>query len=218
MAAIWDFTSLVDSDRIARLQDLKSFDEVIREMVPRIKILGYEPEPFRGNRLRGCTRASFLLFSDHVTYDAFFNSPAGYRAQYCHGRETGERANRWILNALKDALIEFAKPNVNATFSIDRIAASLAADDAKIWIDENEPSSFPSNDFEIHINYGPWVDRAKRANASQEEEFIGAIRGVLAPSGTRLEVKGGWIDSNGSEQHDPFKDNRSEMIALNGFA
>jgi hypothetical protein len=60
--------------------------------------------------------------------------------------------------------------------------------------------------------------RAKRADAFQEEELIGAIRGVLAPHGIRLKVKGGWIDSSGVERRDPYKLNRSEMIALNGFA
>lgn len=218
MAPLWDFTSLVDSDRVAKLLSLKTFDEVLREILPRIKIVDYQPEPFKSNRLRGCTRACFLLSTDHDAYDAFFNSPAGYRAQYCHGQETGRMANRRIIEALRPALVEFVKSRVIATFSIDRIAASLDANDAKIWIDENEAASPPSSNFQIHINYRNWVDRARRANVSQEEEVAGAIRGVLAPYGTRLEVKGGWIDSNGLEQPDPFKANRSEMIALNGFA
>jgi len=218
METFWGFTSLVNPERIARLLKPKSFNEVISELLPAIKLDDYEAEPFRSNRLRGCTRASFLLSADHDAYDAFFNSPVGYRAQYCRSHESGEKANRQILDSLQDTLIDFAKQRMNETFGLEQIAASLAAKDAKIWIDESEPASLPPTDLQIHIDYRPWVDRARKADALQDEEFIGAIRGVLAPFGTRLKVKGGWIDSNGFEQRDPCKDNRSEMIALNGFA
>lgn len=218
METLWDFTTLVNPERRARLLKLKSFHEVSSELLPTIKIIDYSPEDFIGNRLRGCTRASFLLSVERDAYDVFFNSPVGYRAQYCRGRETGEEANRQILNALQEALIEFAKPRMSPPFGLVQIVASLVAKDAKIWIDENEPSSLPSNDLQIYIDYKPWIDRAKRADAFQEEEFIGAIRGVLAPYGTGLKVKGGWLDGNGIERRDPYKLNRSEMIVLNGFA
>jgi hypothetical protein len=68
-----------------------------------------------------------------------------------------------------------------------------------------------------HIAYRPWVERAKRADAFQEDDFIGAMRGVRAPYGTMLEVKGGWLDDSCFEKLDPNKAQRSEWIAINGF-
>jgi hypothetical protein len=152
MVTLWDFTSFVSPERRARLLKQKNFSEVVFEILQTVKIISYEPEPFLSNRLRGCTRASFLLSVERDAYDAFFNSPVGYRAQYCRGRETGERSNRVILNALQDELIGFAKSEMSATFGLGKIVASLVAEDAKIWIDEQEPSSLPSSDLQVDID------------------------------------------------------------------
>ena len=44
---------------------------------------------------------------------------------------------------------------MNAMFSLVQVVASLAAEDAKIWIDEDEHSSLPSNHLQIYIDYKP---------------------------------------------------------------
>lgn len=188
---------------------------MLNEIILTSNIVGYEAERFRSSRLQGCVRASFLLSVVPGAYDGFFNSPVGYRAQYCLGRKAGELANRQTIEALRAKLIEFAKLRATGTFGLSRIVASLDAADAKIWIDKSE--SIHSEKLEIHIDYLPWIERARRADATQEEEVISAVRGVLAPVGTRLEVKGGWLSGDGSERRDPTKDRRGEEIAINGF-
>lgn len=218
MAPLWNLTALVPIERRMRLLELRAFKDVIYEIVATSDVLNYEAEPFKDSRLKGCTRASFLLSVANHVYDGFFNSPIGYRAQYCLGRDKGDLANRQVIDALKPKLLAFAESAPTAALGLKQIRASLDSPDAKIWIDENEPISPPSNDFQIEIDYGPWVERAKRADAFQEDEFIGAIRGVLAPFGTRLEVKGGWLDDRGLERNDPGKSQRSEEIAVNGFS
>jgi len=160
-------------------------------------------------------RASFLLSVTPHAYDGFFNSPVGYRAQYCLGRMLGELSNRQTIEALRAKLMESATIQATGTFGLSRIAASLEAADAKIWIDESE--SVHSENLDIHIDYPPWIERARRAYATQEEEVISAVRGVRAPVGTRLEVKGGWLSSDGSERRDPIKAQRGEEIAIYGF-
>jgi hypothetical protein len=97
------------------------------------------------------------------------------------------------------------------------VARSLDAIDAKIWIDETEDGSGPPRQLEVHINYPPWVEGAKRGDHLQQEEYIGAVRGVFAPHGSRLEIKGGWLDKNGLVKRDPVKSHRSEYIAINGY-
>ena len=177
---------------------LSRFDDVILTLTTSCKILNYEAEPFLHDRLSGCVRAIFLLQVDFDTYDGFFNSPVGYRAQYCLGSEIGELANRHVIDALRSKLIKFAQPLTTLTFDSERVARSLDAIDAK-------------------INYPPWVERAKRGDHLQQEEYIGAVRGVFAPHGSRLEIKGGWLDKNGLVKRDPVKSHRSEYIAINGY-
>lgn len=217
MPPLWDFTDLIPADRRRRLLKPNSFDEVLRNVTSTCKILAYKAEPFHGNRLQGCVRATFLLNVDFVAYDGFFNSPVGYRAQYCLGSDMGELANRQILDVLRPALVTFAQSMTTCTFDPERVAMSLDATDAKIWIDENESGSEPPQQLQVHIDYPPWVERAKRADDLQEDEFVGAVRGVFAPLGTRLEVKGGWLDGNGFEKRDPVKAHQSKDIAINGY-
>jgi hypothetical protein len=199
------------------LLGLKGFEDALKQVISTSIVLEYEAEPFKDSRLRGCKRAAFLLSIDRHGYDAFFNSPIGYRAQYCLGLEIGKSANRQIIEALKPRLLAFAERRTAAAFTLQKVGSSLDAVDAKIWIDESEPAAFPSSELQIEIDYRPWVDRAKRADAFQEDDFIGAMRGVRAPYGTRLEVKGGWLDDSGFEKLDPSKSRRSEWIAINGF-
>lgn len=217
MTLIWNFTDLIPEERRTRLLALSSFDDVIQTLTTSCKILNYEAEHFLGDRLPGCVRAKFLLHVDFDTYDGFFNSPVSYRAQYCLGKETGELANRQMIDALKPALIKFAQPLTTPLFGSERVAMSLDAADAKIWIDEKEEGSEPPRQLEVHINYPTWVERAQRGDDLQQEEYIGAVRGVFAPYGSRLEIKGGWLDKNGLVKRDPVKSHRSEYIAINGY-
>ena len=218
MTSLWRFTELISEDRRTRLLTWMSFYSVLEDLVSSAQIVFYEEEPFRNHRLRGCARASFLLLVDPYTYDGFFNSPVGYRAQYSQSCEKGEQANRLLIDALRSELVTFTQPSPKTTFDQNRIAASLDAADAKIWIDESEPVSIPPKELTIHIDHQPWVDRATRADLHQEDEFINAVRGVFAPFGTRLEVKGGWLDAEGYEKRDPIKANRSKEIATNGYS
>ncbi len=214
----WSHTELISGDRRTRLIAWKSFDSVLQQLVSSTKILSYEEEPFKDHRLHGCVRASFLLLVDSHTYDGFFNSSVGYRAQYCQSFEKGEQANRQLIEALRSELVKFAQLSLMTALCQNRIEASLDATDAKIWIDESEPVSIPPEELTIHINYQPWVDRAIRADKHQEEEFINAVRGVFAPFGTRLEVKGAWLGADGCERRDPSKAHRSKQIALDGYS
>jgi hypothetical protein len=217
MTPLWDFTDLIPADRRRRLLKLTSFDEVLCNVSSTCKILHYKADPFRDDRLRGCVRAEFLLHVDLYIYDGFFNSPVGYRAQYCLGSGIGEHANRQIIDVLRPALITLAQSMTTPTFGSEHVAMSLDATDAKIWIDESESGSEPPQQLQVHINYPPWVERAKRGDALQEDEFIRAVRGVFAPLGTFLEIKGGWVDGDGLEKRDPVKAHRSKDIAINGY-
>lgn len=154
MTPLWDFTTLVPTERRTRLLGLKGFEDALIQVISTSMVLEYESEPFKDSRLRGCTRAAFLLSIDRHGYDAFFNSPIGYRAQYCLGLEIGKSANRQIIEALKPRLLAFAERTTTAIFTLQKVGSSLDAVDAKIWIDESEPAAFPSSELQITLLTG----------------------------------------------------------------
>ena len=148
MTHLWGFTNLVPIERQMRLLGLGAFEDVIFEIISTSEVVYYTSEPYVNLKLQGCTRASFLLSVDNHVYDAFFNSPIGYRAQYCLGPDKGELANRQLIDALKPKLLAFAASVPTGALALKLVEASLDSADAKIWIDENEPASLPSSDFQ----------------------------------------------------------------------
>jgi len=84
------------------------------------------------------------------------------------------------------------------------VSASLQAREAKVWIDECDETQ--TGNLDPAILYEPWLE-----SLEQEE-------GVPAPIGTKLEVKGGWLDDQGVEQLNPVKANRSMEIHTYGFS
>lgn len=201
-APIWDFYESVDIDRAARLLAPQSFITTI-ELVQAAVTIGFSWEPFRNDRLKGCHRAEFLLVVPVDVYDYFFNSPHGYRAQYAMAPTNGEAANRAVIASLESNLKTFAQ-TVPETAQLPLIT-SLGCTDAKIWIYEPEVETQLGKE-KPAIRYAPWE--------TSTETGVG----LLAPSATKLEIKGGWIDEQGRERRDPAKATRSIDIHLTGFS
>lgn len=198
---IWQFGDSVPADRASRLLSYVSLDEIIGHL-QMAEIVAFAWEPFQSDRLKGCHRVSFLLQVSPDMYDAFFNSPVGYRAQYAVGVVTGEAGNRALLRKFEPRLLEFT--HEKNLVSETRVKASLQAADAKVWIYEPEVEAQLGRE-DTQILYAPW----------QQASTDGV--GLLAPIGTKLEVKGGWVDDHGKERRDPFKANRSEEIHSVGY-
>ncbi len=171
------------------------------------KIEDIDWEIFSGNRLKSCRRAVFLAEVPSQTYDSFFNSPFGYRAQYARGVECGEQANRLLINTLTTDMISVAVRE--SASDINLIRRSLAADDAKIWICESEVEDHMGDDAP-EINYAPWQMASKTA-------WCNGV-GLRAPVGTKIEIKGGWLDQQGLVQGDQYKADRSQDIHDFGFS
>lgn len=198
----WQFTATIPPDRAVKLRDWVRFDDILASLL-RAPVERFWWEPFRSPRLTGCNRASFTLKVSPADYDAFFNSPKGYRAQYASSPSVGEAANRTLLNVLEPALMASTLPQTDVEAEL--ILASLRAVDAKIWIVEAEVDDQLS-DPNPAIAYEPWHFESPNG------------QGLRAPVGTLLEVKGGWLDSHGNERRDPLKSSRSSHIFRTGFS
>ena len=201
----WNFTDLVPKERRDKMLAFKSFDEVI-EQVTASSVDWFEFER-RGNS--ECRRTFFRLRVGKTAYDAFLNSPVGYRAQYCISVENGLKQNRRLLEAVTPLCLESIKEREKQ--ERERILASLSAIDAKVWVNDKD---WPDID-EIHINYGPWVAKAKastKGTMAEQTARTNAAIGVLAPEGSHLEIKGGWLTPDNHEWRDPDKTQRAEEI------
>ena len=198
----WQYANSFDIARAQRLLSLSAFSEVI-ELIAKAQVVEFTWEPFTGATLTGCSRASFLLRVSLTTYDAFFNSPAGYRGQYALSVSEGEAANRRLLTGLEPRLLSFVTSR-NELFP-SSVSASLRAAEAKVWIYEPEVESQLGEEHPA-ILYTPWADSSETGV------------GLLAPMGTSLEVKGGWLDRQGQERRNPVKANRSNEIHELGYS
>lgn len=212
---LWDFTSLIPAVRRQRLLAIQSFQEVI-ERVVRGTTDFFATEP-RGNApCLGCSRAFLRVRVDELTYDAFFNSPIGYRAQYCLSTENGEEQNRRLIAAITPMCLSYSEGKEQNDFLTDKILASLRGIDAKAWIKD---SDLPDVN-EVHIDYGPWVAKAtvvSRGTPTDKAARAKAAVGVLAPVGTHIEIKGAWLTPDGRECRDPSKALRAQEIHDYGY-
>lgn len=136
-------------------------------------------------------------------YDAFFNSPNGYRGQYACAPTTGETANRRLLASLEPKSLSAALSQNQ--IKRERVMTSLRGSDAKIWIDEAEVEDQlcdePPGIFYVAWEFN-WPDGM----------------GLRTPVGSMLDVKGGWLDPNGVERRDPIKASRSLHIFERGYS
>lgn len=215
MNALWDFTAALSQERRERLLNVPSFDEIVGWIVAGT-VDSFTAEERRRSPCQGCRRAFFTIRVSESYYDAFFNSPAGYRAQYCISIARGEEQNRRLIEAVTPMCLQFATGTPEHGFPIEMVEASLRCTDAKAWIPERDRPD--AN--EVHIDYGPWLAKAqaaKEGGPSDQAARSNAEVGVLAPIGSHLEVKGGWLAAGGSEWRDPCKARRGEEIRDYGY-
>ena len=202
MLATWNFHRFVPADRALRLLSYPTFAAATEEL-RHAPIEKFAWEPFDGPLLRDCHRAAALLKVSTDGYDAFFNSPVGYRGQFALSPALGESANRSLFLAIAPRVLDFAVTHANV--SPELLRASLSGIDAKLWIYEPEVTSQLGAETAA-INYPVW------------EKGSSSGVGLLAPVGTLIELKGGWIQNDGSESRNPSKLGRSKQIYLEGFS
>jgi hypothetical protein len=158
MQPLWGFSEAVSATRRQALLSVKDFAAVIAGVCEG-SVVCFAVEPRQNPPCFGAHRATFRLRVAESVYDAFFNSPVGYRAQYRLAIERGERCNRELINALTPRCLAFADTKAPSHFPPRLIAASLAGKDAKVWITEADLAGLEG----AHITFQPWLDKAAAA-------------------------------------------------------
>lgn len=186
---LWKYSTTFDGVRLARLTALKDFGEVVAHMQSSIRDIQLRPSKGREVELQACVQPIFTVSVDGDTFDAFFNSPVGYRASYLKDANQGLLANLVIVESLLERLLSVAQQQCIPELCAIDVRASLLATSCKVWIHEDD---FPFQALTRDLAIEPWLHEA----AVGERK---ATWGLCAPTGTRLEVKGALLDPSGHE-------------------
>jgi hypothetical protein len=203
-APTWTFQKCVPADRQQQLFSWYSFDNVIGAIIsaPGVEVEAIVWRPAASAHLRGSNRAEFLLRVPPETYDGFFNSPVGYRAQYALSPLNGLEKNRTLLVSMESMLMSAAE---RSGLDEASVKTSIAGAQAKVWIDEDEVKTHFFG-LEPEIRFDRW-------NSHPDGES-----GSRAPVGTRLVICGGWVDKQGLQVINPYKAQRAEEIYSRGYS
>lgn len=216
----WRFGDRVSSERRNRLMQVAEFDEVISAILLDMEVTGYSVG--WGNKLilKGCRRAELEIVISFDTCDTFFNSPAGYRAQYYITPDLGNSQNARLIKSLLPKFLAYAEAHPKPGMILEDVEKSILLRQSKIWIREEDDEALFGDELTVDLIVDRWVHEARIAWAecSANEQRHKAVRGVLASAGTVLEVKGGWMTRDGEERLDPDKICRAEDISQYGFS
>jgi len=216
----WRFGARVTPDRRNKLILIHDFDAVTSAILKEMRVTGYTVG--RGNKpiLQGCRRAELKIAVSCDTCDAFFNSPAGYRAQYYIAPSLGISENASLIQSLLPRLLDYAQIHPEQNMTLDEVEKSLLLPQAKIWIREANDDDLFGEELTVDLIVDRWVTQAKiaRSETGTNEQRHKAVRGVLAPVETVLEIKGGWLTKDGEERIDFEKVRRAEDISEYGFS
>ena len=190
METRWAFMPNFDPARRKRLEAFDTFEKVVEAIGTNCEIREALVQEGTDLGPQGCWRPSVKIIVDHEIFDAFFNSPGGYRAQYLASPENGQAANGKLLAYLEPQLsAAVLKQCGQSHLSQEWIQNSFLANSAKIWPDEEELNFI---DATIDLQVDKWRKHCEWINAPSDA-------GLWAPIGTQLMAFGAFIDPWGNE-------------------
>ncbi|MGE0651700.1 MAG: hypothetical protein AB7P12_08115 [Alphaproteobacteria bacterium] len=224
IAETWSYSEAVEQERRSRLLSFGSFVDVYSAMMKSRVDIVCEDDIGEDDFLRNSARPIFtMIFSDDIA-DVFHNGPAGYRGQFWHSEKQGCRANRDMIDALRQDLLDAYRNTRKlrgSDFEMDFIGLSLSARSAKVWT-ATEPT-----DKEIHLHpelIAPrWINKAlvPEPILGTEDYYLWrrARFGTRMPVPKGIKVFGGFLDlETEKEKVHPSKVDRARQIHNFGFS
>jgi hypothetical protein len=186
----WRFVPSFDSERLKRLIAYDNFDRVVEAMISSLQVRGGSICEATDLGQSNCWRPVVSLGISPTAFDAFFNSPGGYRAQFLASPETSQAANGTLLRVLEPRLSAAVIADCGTSrLSAESIRRAFLANSAKIWPTEEELNFV---DATLDLDIDKWRSGCESVNAP-------AGVGLWAPVGTALVAMGAFIDPSGNE-------------------
>jgi hypothetical protein len=223
----WEFSEeFVSDERRGYLHREVEFTQIVESIKDEMMITNFRIDKGYSSALQGCKRPVFQFEVQTKTFDIFYNSPWGYRGQYCLSIDNGSKQNRYLIDLIMGKLLQNVQSNVqNPSLSVEAIEISLKCQSAKIWIYEKNQINTSDYTLREELFNSAWITNAREARAALDAcqipnpmEKMNAIIGVRAPQGQVLDVKGAWLTRNEEERLDDYKKHRSEHIRDYGFS
>ena len=210
----WKLSYQIPAVRRDYLLDQIRFEAIV-ESIASGTIFAKKPCKGKSDEVRDCLRPAWTISVSEKTCDQFFNSVSGYRANYLRSIEAGDAANRVLIGALKDRLLSAYQAS---GFDADFAALSLECNSAKAWISESF-ISFDHNWID-EILVPPWIDAANTylRNKGKYPDLEKAIWGIRATLGTKIDIKGAFLNRSRIEKIPSDKIDRSAQIHNYGFS
>jgi hypothetical protein len=213
MSQQWKYSNVIEKQRQGRLLSVESFTVIADRIEQEMSILCYH--------LQGChddSRYARPVFCGRVSedlFDAFFNSPKGYRGSYFESPFHGLECNRHLIKRLLPRLSGWAvqnSPGYNSQFSQD----ALLAVSAKAWLAESGTQmcalcegewSYP-RDGQAEIINGRW-DTSNQGNSNI---------GRKAPQHSKIRLFGAFLSARSDEFVPARKRDRHLQIHYEGWS
>lgn len=211
-SSIWCLNGDMANSRKARLGSGVKFEEIVERILKRAAVdshrrekLGSDPKYFR---------VVVVLKVDCETVDMFHNSASGYRAQYCHSVNTGERANKYAMESFTPRVIELLSGKIKRTCPVWLIEESLSDIHAKIWIHQGLWLRRAHNT-DKHLFVEKW--NKEQSNADKQIKKKACWAGLTPGEEGRLDLKGAYFTLEGKPFGKRTKPNRGNDIHKYGF-
>ena len=209
-AGEWRLSSTIEISRRNALQEDISFEQIINLIAKNATLASIKKEKYDSQPK--WHRVVIVLKTDALAVDLFHNSRCGYRAQYYFSIENGELANEYAVRILASKIKELS--TCAKTLQEACMWKSLSDAQAKVWIHQG-----------LWFRYRQISDRniciQRWASSLQSENFFDrkrALWGSLSATGeNKLDIKGGFVDSNGSPLGVSHKPSRGQSIHDFGF-
>jgi hypothetical protein len=206
---LWIFEANFDLGRRTLLEAPTTIHDIHCLIRLEMSAISYDVECGQTGGFLLCKRPVFNLSVSAETFDVFFNGPYGYRAQYLASPEIGLACNHVLIQMLQPGLLEASKvSDVPHEMTAEVVAKSLAAGSAKVWVYEDD---FPFQNLTQDLAIPTWI--AAAALGCQKARW-----GLCAPLGSRLQIKGAFLDKEGNEVVPADKIRRNSDINSYGFS
>lgn len=145
--------------------------------------------------------------------NAFHSSEFGYRAQFYSGIEIGESANNFVVKRLMPILLSQIEEIGKSTCRPDWALQSLSLPASKIWIHQGiwlrkKPLKMR------RLTVDRWLSHSKSLDKKVRKKVIWS---TLVPNEDKLDIKGGFICSDGTPLKYDLKPCRSKQLFHYGF-
>ena len=212
----WNYVGKCEPERRTALSKWIQFSNITDRLIQEMKLVCYHREP----RVHDASyaRTVHCVKITSATFDAFFNSQAGYRGAYFVSREAGLRANQSLFELLTPTLMSWTKQHYHQVDQ-DWMAKSLSTISAKAWLTE---APFAESHVKCKLCADEWscsyFSELQIENGRWERcENVYSRWGRQAPQLTKLRFFGGFVNGSHHEWVPPHKRERATDIWKHGW-